>query len=83
MDEPDIRESRCMPICNRIPFAFEPICLVHEVPSRSSGSTGVSLCHGMLEDDQVILGHYHVIIAPANVRFGSKADTEGARLIDA
>ena len=75
MDELHIGENRGTRVCNGIPFAFEPVCLVHEVPSRSSGSTGVSLCHGMLEDDQVMLGRYHVLIAHANVRFGSKAAT--------
>jgi hypothetical protein len=39
----------------------------------------VSLCHGMLEDDQVILGRYHVLIAQANVRVGSKADSDQVR----
>lgn len=47
----------------------------------------MSLCHGLLADDQVILGRYHVLIAQPNVRlgrsphangsFGSKAVTAG------
>src|SRR4051812_13607581 len=74
MDDLHVGESRGTRVCNRVPLAFEPVCLVHKVASRSSGSTGVSLCHGMLEDDQVILGRYHVLIAQPNVRNRSTAD---------
>jgi hypothetical protein len=71
MDEPHISQSRGTRVCNRIPFAFEPICLVHQVPSRSS----VSLSHGILKSDQVILGPYHAQWCVARWRSGA---TEGS-----
>src|SRR4051794_34048797 len=72
MDELHVGERCGARVRNRIPFAFKPVGLVHELASRSSGSTEVSLCHGMLDGDQVILGRYHVLVAQANVRFGRK-----------